>query len=124
MVPPSCFLYKCNGTDSDHVSSAAIFQPHNVSSAAFCQLRCSVLTQRIADCQLGCKVSAHWQIVSSSVNSKLSLNAQLQFLGSIVICQLSLMTLQVCAPDLATTSPSAIEGWADKLEFCKVLHAL
>jgi len=64
MVPPSYFLYKCNGTDSDHVSSAAIFQPHNVSSAAFCQLRCSVLTQRIADCQLGCKVSAHWQIVS------------------------------------------------------------
>ena len=96
MVPPSYFLYKWNGTDSDHVSSAAIFQPHNVSSAAFCQLRCSVLTQRIADCQLGCKVSAHWQIVSSSVNSKLSLNAQLQFLGSIVICQLSLTLLWLC----------------------------
>ena len=94
MVPPSYFLYKWNGTDSDHVSSAAIFQPHNVSSAAFCQLRCSVLTQRIADCQLGCKVSAHWQIVSSSVNSKLSLNAQLQFLGS--IAQLSLTLLWLC----------------------------
>jgi len=30
------------------------------------------------------------------------------------------MDLQVCEPDLATASPSAIAGCTDKLEFCKV----
>ncbi len=32
------------------------------------------------------------------------------------------MDLQVCAPKLATASPSAIAGCVDKLEFCKVLY--
>ena len=32
------------------------------------------------------------------------------------------MDLQVCEPDLATASPSAIAGCADKLESCKVLY--
>ena len=53
------------------------------------QLGRIVPAQHIADCQLGCKASARWQIVSSCENCKLSLNAQLQSLGSIVTCQLS-----------------------------------
>jgi len=32
------------------------------------------------------------------------------------------MNLQDCEPDLATASPSAIAGCADKLESCKVLY--
>jgi len=65
-------------------------------SAAQCQLGRSVLAQHIADCQLGCKVSARWQIVSSSENFKLSLKAQLQSLGSIATCQLSLTMSWIC----------------------------
>ena len=34
----------------------------------------------------------------------------------------TIMDLQVCAPELATASPSAIAVCADKLEFRKVLY--
>ena len=77
------------------------------------------------DCQLGCKVSAHWQIVSSSEICKLSFkcSAAIPWLNRNLSAQPhTVMDLQVCAPVLATASPSAIAGCADKLEFCKVLY--
>ena len=77
------------------------------------------------DCQLGCKVSAHWQIVSSSEICKLSFkcSAAIPWLNRNLSAQPhTVMDLQVCAPELATASPSAIAGCADKLEFCKVLY--
>ena len=74
-------------------------------------------------CQLGCKVSAHWQIVSSSEICKLSLGCSAAIPGlnrNLQAQPHTVMDLQVCEPDLATASPSAIAGCTDKLEFCKV----
>ena len=77
------------------------------------------------DSQLGCKVSAHWQILSSSEICKLSFkcSAATPWLNRNLSAQPhTVMDLQVCAPELATASPSAIAGCAVKLEFCKVLY--
>ena len=61
-VPLSSLVYKSwTGTGSGHVSSAVICQPHNVSSAAFGQLGCSVLARHMADCQLLCDSQAQLQ---------------------------------------------------------------
>ena len=77
------------------------------------------------DCQLGCKVSAHWQTFSSSEICKLSFkcSAAIPWLNrNLSPHPHTVMDLQVCAPELATASPSAVAGCADKLEFCKVLY--
>ena len=92
-------------------------------SAAQCQLRCSVLAQHIAivswaaKCQLIGRLSASLRFASQASN------AQRHSLGSNLSAKPhTVMDLQVCEPDLATASPSAIAGCADKLESCKVLY--
>jgi len=92
------------------VMSALICQPHNVSSAVFGQLGCSVPAQHMADCQLLCEFQA-----------QLTCSAAIPWLNRNLSAQLhTVMDLQVCEPDLATASPSAIAGCTDKLEFCKL----
>ena len=102
-----------------------------VMSAPLSSISCAMLARpqcassAYCDCQLGCKVSVHWQIVSSSEICKLSLkcSAAIPWLNRNLSAQPhTAMDLQLCAPELATTSPSAIAGCADKLEFCKVLY--
>ncbi len=110
-VPLSPSLYKSwTSTESGHVSSAVICQPHNVSSAVFGQLGCSVPAQHMADCQLLCDFQAQRTCSAAIPWLNRNLSAQLH----------TVMDLQVCEPDLATASPSAIAGCTDKLEFCKV----
>ena len=94
-------------------------------SAARCQLGRSVLAQHIAivswaaKCQLIGRLSAPLRFASSASN------AQLQSLGSIATCQLSLTLSWICRfvhQNWPQPHPSAIAGCADKLEFCKVLY--
>ena len=87
--------------ESGHVSSAGIWQSHNVSSAVTGQLGCSV-----PDCQLLREFQA--QLI-------MQLHAQLQFLGPTVTCQLNLALSWICSePGWDTASATA--GCTDKLE--------
>ncbi len=101
-----------------------------LSSAAVWRLNCKLSAQLWGHLKKFriCRLSAGLQSVSSLPECQLLREYSAQLLCSAAIPWLNhnvsaqphtVMDLRVCAPDLATASPSAIAGCAYKLEFCK-----